>query len=149
MAILVVVDSDEDPEDVAETITVAADMARVYEAELVALSVISNDEFLKQQGGKTSIADVDPEPIERYESEAANRAKTLVEQVLDDPTDVTYVGRVDDPADGIVSVGREVDARFIVIGARRQSPVGKAIFGSTTQSVLLSADRPVVTVMQE
>lgn len=149
MAILVVVDSDEDAQDIAETITVAADMAQVYGEELVALTVTSNDEFLKQQGGKTSIADVEAEPIERYESEAADRARALVEAVLDDPTDVTYVGRVDDPADGVISVGREVDARFIVIGARQQSPVGKAIFGSTTQSVLLSADRPVVTVMQE
>lgn len=149
MAILVVVDGGEDVEDVAETITVAADMARVYGEELIALNVTSNDQFLKEQGGKTSIADVDPEPIEQYENEAAARAKTLVEEVLDEPTDVTYMGRVDDPADGIVAAGREVDARFIVIGARRQSPVGKAIFGSTTQSVLLSADRPVVTVMEE
>lgn len=149
MAILVVVDGDEDVEDVAETITVAADMAQVYGEGLIALNVTSNDQFLKEQGGKTSIADVEPEPIERYESKAADRAQTLVEAVLDDPEDVTYVGRVDDPADGIVTVGQEVDARFIVIGARRQSPVGKAIFGSTTQSVLLSADRPVVTVMEE
>ncbi|WP_418286425.1 universal stress protein [Halorubrum sp. DTA46] len=149
MVILVVVGGGEDSEDVAETITVAADMARVYEEELIALNVISNDEFLKEQQGKTSIADVRSEPIERYENEAAARAKTLVEGVLDDPTNVTYMGRVADPADGIVKVGQEVDARFIVIGARRKSPVGKAIFGSTTQSVLLSADRPVVTVMEE
>jgi len=72
MTILVVVDSDE---DVEETITVAADMAQAYGDELIALNVISNDEFLKEQQGKTSIADVEPEPIERYESEAAERER--------------------------------------------------------------------------
>ena len=46
MTILVVVDSDE---DVEETITVAADMAQAYGDELIALNVISNDEFLKEQ----------------------------------------------------------------------------------------------------
>ncbi|MFC7156901.1 universal stress protein [Halomarina halobia] len=148
MAILVVVDDDEHVGDIEETIRVATDMAQVYEDELVALNVISKDEFLKEQQGKTSIADVEPEPIRRYEREAADRARALVEQILDEPLDVTYLGRVADPADEIVETGREVDARFIVIGARRRSPVGKAIFGSTTQSVLLSADRPVVTVME-
>lgn len=149
MVILVVVDGDKDIEDVEETVTVAANLTEKYGDELVALNVTSKDEFLKEQQGKTSIADVEPKPIERYENEAAARAREIVEQILDGSTDVTYMGRVADPADGIVETGRNVDARFIVIGARRQSPVGKAIFGSTTQSVLLTADRPVVTVMEE
>ncbi|UTF55729.1 universal stress protein [Natronosalvus rutilus] len=149
MAILVVVDDDEDIEGIEETITVAADLAEKYGEELIALNVVSQDEFLKEQQGKTSIADVKPEPIERYESEAADRAREIVGQIIDASTDVTYMGRVADPANGIVKTGRDVDARFIVIGARRQSPIGKAIFGSTTQSVLLSADRPVLTVMEE
>lgn len=147
MSILVTVDSDKNVEALSDTIGVAAEMARVYGDGLIALTVTSKAEFLKEQGEKTSIADVNPEPIERYEKEAAAGAKTVVEAVLDDPMDVTYIGRVDDPADGIITVALEVDARFIVIGARQRSPVGKAIFGSTMQSVILSADCPVVTVM--
>lgn len=146
MAILVVVD---DSGAVEETVRVAADLARTYGDELVALGVVPTTEFLREQQGKTSLDDVDVEPIERYESEAADRARAAVERHLDEPTTVTGAGRVADPAEGIVEAGRDVDARFVVIGARRKSPVGKAIFGSTTQSVLLNADRPVVTVMEE
>jgi nucleotide-binding universal stress UspA family protein len=146
MPILILVD---DSKGVEEAVRVAADLARTYGDELIAVKVVSNEEFLEEQQGKSSIADVDPEPIERYENEAAARAKDIVEQSLDGSMDVTGMGRVGDPAEEIIKVGKDVDARFIVIGARRKSPVGKAIFGSTTQSVLLTADRPVVTVMEE
>lgn len=49
-----------------------------------------------------------------------------------------------DPADAIVSVADTVDADLIVVGGRRRSPAGKALFGSVTQSVVLGAGRPVM-----
>jgi nucleotide-binding universal stress UspA family protein len=149
MTILSIIDDSESIEQIKKTINIAEEMSQAYEEELVALNTTSNEEFLKQQQGKTSITDVEAEPIDQYETEAAERAKTIVEQVVDDSTNLTCVGRVGDPADRIVETGQKVDARFIVISARRQSPVGKVIFGSDTQSVLLNADRPVVTVMKD
>ena len=49
-----------------------------------------------------------------------------------------------DPADAIVGTADEVDADLIVVGGRKRSPAGKALFGSVTQTVILSAGRPVM-----
>ena len=49
-----------------------------------------------------------------------------------------------DPAETIVAVANELDADSIVIAGRKRSPVGKVLFGSVTQAVLLAADAPVV-----
>ena len=47
------------------------------------------------------------------------------------------------PAEGILSLAESVDADLIVLGGRKRSPAGKALFGSVTQSVVLNTDRPV------
>lgn len=49
-----------------------------------------------------------------------------------------------DPAESIVDAGDEIDADLIVIGGRKRSPAGKALFGSVTQTVILHAGRPVM-----
>lgn len=57
------------------------------------------------------------------------------------------VGLIGQPATEILQYAEEVDTRFIVIGGQKRSPVGKALFGSTTQQILLGSEQPVVTVM--
>lgn len=49
-----------------------------------------------------------------------------------------------DPAETIVGVADEIGADTIVVAGRKRSPVGKVLFGSVTQAVLLAADVPVV-----
>jgi nucleotide-binding universal stress UspA family protein len=51
---------------------------------------------------------------------------------------------VGEPADAIVSAATAHDADAISVGVRARTPVGKALFGSVGQAVLLSADRPVI-----
>lgn len=48
-----------------------------------------------------------------------------------------------DPAESIVAVAQEIGADVIMMGGRKQSAIRKALLGSTTQQVLLNADRPV------
>jgi nucleotide-binding universal stress UspA family protein len=49
-----------------------------------------------------------------------------------------------DPAEAIIDVAEGTDADLIVLGGRKRSPAGKALFGSVTQTVILSAGRPVM-----
>lgn len=54
--------------------------------------------------------------------------------------------RSGDPAEELIRAAREVEADQIVLGGRRRSPVGKAVFGSVVQDVILKADCPVTTI---
>ncbi|SDM14514.1 Universal stress protein family protein [Halogranum gelatinilyticum] len=49
-----------------------------------------------------------------------------------------------DPADAIMELAADIDADLIVVGGRKRSPAGKALFGSVTQTVILNAGRPVM-----
>ncbi len=50
------------------------------------------------------------------------------------------------PGEDLVRFAKENGIEEILIGVRRKSKVGKLIFGSTAQHVILKADCPVVTI---
>lgn len=58
------------------------------------------------------------------------------------------IGRSDlaDPSDAVVQVAQRLDARLVVLGLRHRSAVGKIVFGSTAQRILLDATCPVLAV---
>jgi len=49
----------------------------------------------------------------------------------------------------IVGLAEEIDADLVVVGGRKRSPTGKAVFGSTAQEVMLEAPCPVTFVRNE
>jgi nucleotide-binding universal stress UspA family protein len=51
-----------------------------------------------------------------------------------------------DLGDALLKLVESVDADLLVIGARRRSPVGKALLGSVAQTVILEANLPVLVV---
>ena len=82
---------------------------------------------------------------------AARHATILALRDALDEASVPYEirGSVGNYGSSIVELAREVDADRVVVGGRRRSPTGKAVFGSTAQKVLLSAPCPVTFVRRD
>ena len=55
-------------------------------------------------------------------------------------------GDLGDPSDAVVQVAQRREARLIVLGLRARTPLGKLVFGSTAQRILLDATCPVLSV---
>ena len=85
----------------------------------------------------------------RPETDTTEEAQKVAQDVVDEAINdegVTTVGRLGEPDARILREADDRDARYIVLGSRKQTPVGKAIFGSVAQVVLLNTNRAVVVV---
>lgn len=160
MTIVAAVDGEQIPDSVAE---VGADMASQYGEELVVVHVMAQETYearaddgssadfsfasgteYGRSGGETSYS------IDQAQRDARGVARDVTEQSVDTlPEAVTYVGRVGEAVEEVLGIAEERDPTFLVVGGRKRTPVGKAVFGSATQSFLLNVDVPVVTVMTE
>lgn len=147
MTILAAIDETGESRRVLE---VGADLARAFDEPLVVLHVVPED--LDALEYRHESLDLDP-GASRDEKRAGSVAfvGSVVERALGDAgeVEVRAEGRVGSPTEQVLAAADDVDARYVVIGGRQRSPAGKAIFGSSTQSILLRAERPVVTVRHE
>lgn len=86
---------------------------------------------------------------ELTEDEVARRHATIrdIARTLDDAgLDYDVRGHVGEHGPAIVSIAETTDADLVLVGGRKRSPTGKAVFGSTAQEVMLSAPCPVTFV---
>ena len=60
--------------------------------------------------------------------------------------EITYRPEHVDPAESIIDEAERTQPELVVVGARKRSPVGKFLLGSTTQRVLLDSPVPVLVV---
>lgn len=94
--------------------------------------------------GEEASADL-PDELEQFRSATRVAAvRRAVERLEEANVDVTVVEGSGETAEDIVQTAEKHDVDEIVMGGRKRSPAGKAIFGSVTQSVILQTDRPVV-----
>lgn len=123
----------------------AVELADAYGDDVHVVHVLNQAEFIELE--RTSVDDTgQPVSMDTVREVARDITQDVVDKV---DADAEAVGLVGNPADEVLRYADENDARFIVLAGRRRSPVGKAVFGSVAQDVLLGADCPVVTVMAD
>lgn len=75
--------------------------------------------------------------------------KRAVERLEQAGVEYEYRESSGDPATTILDEAEALDVDAICLSGRKQTPTGKVIFGSVTQSVILEATRPVICVPTE
>ncbi|MCL9818140.1 universal stress protein [Natronocalculus amylovorans] len=118
----------------------AEKLAQAFDEELHIVHVLSQKEFRQIETDHVDSKGeaVSPKEIKAYaESKVAEIADGVVEEYV-------AVGRIGIVDEEVLEYAEEIDASYIVIGGRQRSPIGKALFGSEAQSILLSAPCPVV-----
>src|SRR5690606_20107094 len=84
------------------------------------------------------------EEIDAAETALEYRKKAVEEAKVPCETHLLIRGR--SPGEDLTDFARDQDMSMIYIGVRRRSKVGKLVFGSTSQYVILNAPCPVVTI---
>jgi nucleotide-binding universal stress UspA family protein len=138
MTVLAAVDGEPGSTRVVER---AVDLGNAYDDEVVIVHVLPETEYERRQ-------DATPEfTLDRANDEARAIAQSVINEAFEAPPDrVRARGDVGDVAATLLDTAAAVDARYVVVGSRKRSPLGKTLFGSVTQAVMLDLDRPVVSV---
>lgn len=111
------------------------------EIEVVLLNVFEKFDVLDDMGAASSDDLYSPENF-------PENVENVRDQLEEAGISVEMRREHGDPAETIYTVAREIDADLIALAGRKRSPAGKVLFGSVTQSVLLSAERPVIIVTE-
>lgn len=123
----------------------AAAIGEAFDEPVDVVHVLTREQFVSLE--RTNVGETgEAVPIESVVETAENIA---AESIAETNVTANAVGLLGDPADEIVEYAHERDARYVVVAGRKRSPVGKALFGSVVQSVLLSAECPVVSLRTE
>lgn len=123
----------------------AETLARAFDAELRVVHVLDRQTFNKleresvEDTGRTVDLDVVRDVAESIAREAVEEANA----------DAVAVGQVGKPDEELLKYADREGADYLVVGGRRRSAVGKALFGSVTQEILLGTELPVLTVPEQ
>ena len=120
------------------------DIAGPAGAEVVVAHVFTDDEY-------ESVVDrLEFDSVAETEADAVADRHTTVRDLRtllnDADIDTSVRGAVGDHGEEIVSLAGMTRADLAVVGGRKRSPAGKAVFGSTAQEVMLNAPCPVTFV---
>ena len=115
-----------------EAIAIAEQHAQVFNGEIIlARSMVGGPEVPRRD-------------FEQAENDLEYEKNVLLEKKI--PCDSVLSVRGLEAGEALVQIAEEKKVDEIIIGVRRRSKVGKLIFGSTAQYVILNAPSPVVAV---
>ncbi len=125
----------------------AADVAGPADATVSLVRVYGTDKYerLKHRLDFAPNSEATPDSIAGRDALAQDLGDSLSTVGIDTTVRGLLAGD-DSPGERIVAFADRVDADLVIVGGRRRSPAGKAVFGSTAQTVLLDAPCPVTFV---
>lgn len=123
--------------------------ARVIVAHVIAKSEYENEvrsyhDAIEQLGLDIRERDLPPETL----AKETDLVSELLERLDDAGIDAETRAALGEEAEEIVRIAKDVEADLLIVGGRKRSPTGKAVFGSTAQEVLLTAPCPVTFVRE-
>lgn len=138
--VLAAVDGNEDR--VAKQLDALREMPGREELAVTVLHVHEEIDVPADEAGRSVIESIN-EDIDSLQGvpDAVYRAAEELESLGIEADVATMRG---DPVPTILDAAADVGADAILVAARDRSPVGKAMFGSVTQGVILDSDIPVI-----
>lgn len=123
----------------------AATLGEAFDEPVEVVHVLTREEFVSLE--RTTVSETgEAVPVEGVVDVAESIAGDAIDEAN---VAANAVGLMGDPADEVVEYAHDRDARYVVVAGRKRSPVGKALFGSVAQSIMLSAACPVVSLRIE
>jgi nucleotide-binding universal stress UspA family protein len=135
----------EDADRVTRLAEEATDIAGPAGATVVITHVFTRDEFesrVDALGFDREASEVAPDDVAvRYSPVRELAAKLEAAGV-----DYEVHGAIGHYGEKVVAVAEELESDLVLVGGRKRSPTGKAVFGSVAQEIMLSAPCPVTFV---
>ncbi|MFC6973568.1 universal stress protein [Halomicroarcula sp. GCM10025709] len=136
-----------DKDRIEELASAVTDIAGPAGAEVIVAHVFTDDEYenVVDRLEFESVGEADPDQV----ADRHTTVRELLKRLDEADIETSVRGAVGNHGEQIVDLAEDVSADLVVVGGRKRSPTGKAVFGSTAQEVMLSAPCPVTFVRGE